>query len=127
MTAIKVLISNIIQEQWHAVEDKLINDPRFKCVGRVSKHIELLLAVRSTQADAVVVFAENYGAGILSHLFAEYPDLTVLMLCSSGEAFIVERCPSRRAVFDLSTMGVIEALRDAVTRSCDDFDKHHLH
>ena len=126
MTAIRLLITDTVQDRWRALEEQLGNDPGFELVGRVSRLVELLLAIRSTEADAVVFFAETDERGILSHLFAEYPDLTVLTLCPSGEAYIEERCPTRWTVGDSSAVGIVEALRDAVTQPCDGPDLRYL-
>lgn len=118
VTAIRLLITDPTHKRWRALEEQLHNDPGFEVVGRVSRLVELLLAVRSTEADAVVFFAETNEHGILSHLFAEYPDLTVLTLQPSGEAFVEERCPSRRAIAVSSVTGITEALRSAIEQPC---------
>ncbi|ESQ15773.1 MAG TPA: hypothetical protein DDY14_09270 [Chromatiaceae bacterium] len=119
MSAIKILMTDQTHKRWRTLEEQLSNDPGFKFVGRSSRLIELLLEVRLTEADAVVLFAETNERGILSHLFAEYPDLTVLTLCPTGEAFIDECCPTRRTVIDSSAIGIVKALRDAIAQPCD--------
>ena len=118
MAAIRLLTTDTSEKHWHAVEEKLSNDPNFEVVGRACRLVELLLEVRSSKADVVVLFAESGEVGILSHLFAEYPDLTVLILCPSGEAFIEERCPTRREIIDSSATGIVQALRDAILQPC---------
>jgi hypothetical protein len=82
--------------------------------------IELLLAVRTNAVDAVVLGIESDDErGILSQLLAEYPDLTVLAVPSSGNAFIEQRCPCRWRIEDTSARGLLCALRSAVMDPCD--------
>jgi hypothetical protein len=114
------------QKRW-AVLEKLVSDsPDFELIRRVSTHVELLLAVRSTEADAVVFFAETDEHGILSHLFAEYPDVRVLVLYPSGAAFIEERCPRRWPIADTSEVAILETLREAVEQPCNGPNRSEL-
>lgn len=60
--------------------------PDFQVVGDVDNDLDLLLAVRATQADAVVhSFAGNSMPAIYTHLFTEYPGLSVIGLTEDGE------------------------------------------
>lgn len=88
-------------------------------VGEVAEHVELLVAVRDTGANAVLLIINpEEDEGMLSHLFAEYPDLTLLTMpdgqAPAGSVFIEQRCRARRTVADTSPAGIVQALRTAV-------------
>jgi hypothetical protein len=119
-TPVRVLTIHCAQPPWLDLEARLREDPRVDHVGCVSRPVELLLAVRAMRADAVVFFADTDQRGILSHLFTEFPDLIVLILHSSGEAVIEERCPRRRGLADTSAEGVLQELHAARAYPCDD-------
>jgi DNA-binding NarL/FixJ family response regulator len=103
-----------------ALETILRSQPDVEVVGEPTDPLGVLVAVRETNADALVLELEQREeAGVLSHLLAEFPDLTVLTLLPSGEAFIEQRCAHRWSVDDLSPGGLLEALRRAVRAPCE--------
>ena len=57
-------------------------------VDAVSQPVQLLLAVKDTRAQVVIVPLPGSGEipGICSHLLAEFPDLLILALSITGEA-----------------------------------------
>ena len=118
MRSFRVLINEPAPERWRTLEGQLNEEAQFEVVGRVRKPVDLLLAVLSTEANVVVLFNPEEGQGIMSHLFAEYPELTVLILGPTGNAFIRQRCPSQWAVADTSFSGLVTALRNAVNEPC---------
>lgn len=124
----------LIRERWNhhhgsdkarsSIIDVLQTQPDVEVVGEVSEHVELLVAVRETKADAILlVINPEEDEGMLSHLFAEYPDLTVLAV-TAGHAdgnssvndsiFIEQRCRYRSSVSDNSPKGIVQALCHAV-------------
>ena len=115
---IRLLTVDSPRNRWREFEERLRDDPGFEVVREVNRPIELLLAVGSARIDAVVFFDETDAPGIRSHLFAEYPGLTVLALHPSGAAYIEECCPTRRMIADRSSAGIARALREAVERPC---------
>lgn len=122
MRPLRLLITDPTPERWRSLENRLRKEQKFELVGHVPNLVDLLMAVRTNEADAVVLFRSETEQGILSHLFAEFPDLTVLVLEPSGRAFIEQRCPSRRAIADSSATGLVEALRHAITQPCSELD-----
>lgn len=115
---VRVLTIHPATQPWLALDARLREDPHVHHVGCVNRPVEVLLAVRSMKADAVVFFADTDHPGILSHLFTEYPDLIAVILYSSGEAVIEELCPSRRTIADTSAQSILEALQDARAHPC---------
>lgn len=87
-------------------------------VGEVTGHVELLVAVRETQANVVIAGIDpGRDEGMLTHLFAEYPDLTVLVIRPSGTVCIEQRCRCRVEIDDLSPVRLAEMLRSAIRHS----------
>ena len=61
-------------------------------VGEALDPLEVLYAVRQTEADVVVTTLPESGeAGISSHLLAEYPQLLVLALAPDGNGAVLYR------------------------------------
>ncbi len=61
--------------------------------------------------------------GLVSHLFAELPDVTVLMLSSTGgAAYVIQRCPWRRELLDTSEAHIVRVLRGITTEPCGPID-----
>jgi len=117
-----------------SIKALLKKHPDVDIVGQASDHVELLVAIRNTQADAVLLMIDTEkDEGMLSHLFAEYPDLIVLAIPvrSAGEAwhqqpslphapvFIEQRCRYRYNVDDASSDAVVQALCAAVNEPLD--------
>lgn len=125
----------LIRQRWHdnhqSIKTVFQAQPDVEIVGEVSEHVELLVAVRDTDADAVLMIIDpEKDEGMLSHLFAEYPDLTVLAIAAgadreTGDAsadtpvFIEQRCRYRSQVTDYSPQGLADALCNAVREPFD--------
>lgn len=87
-----------------------------KVVGEVLDPIELLLKVNETQADIVVLTLPEPGSepGIITHLFAEFPQVLVLAISSvCEEAFLFQQIISREQLPGKSGEDVLVALRKA--------------
>jgi len=121
VTTIAIKLSGTEQTQviWKDLAQSLRTDLEVEFVDCKNDSIELLLAVRSSNADALVLFAEQDTQAIMSHLFAEFPDITVLTLRSSGQAYIDERCHVRRELSDCTNDGVLQALHRALEHPCN--------
>jgi hypothetical protein len=76
----------------------------------------VLLAVQETEADVVVIsLRDSEEPGLVSHLLAECPYVTVLGLASQGDtAIIVQMCLWRKEIVDPSEVNILRALRHAV-------------
>lgn len=92
-------------------------------VGVARTPIELLLEVKRTDADVVVLeIKDDTTPGLFSHLFAEFPRLVVLGIeRHDARAFVEQLCPRRREIGAFSdATRMIDALRKAVLSPCDD-------
>lgn len=106
----------------------IIAQPDMEIVGSRLDPMEVLLTARRREADVVIIpLIDSEEPGLVSHLFAELPDLTVLMLSSTGDAaYVVQRCPWRRKLFNLSEDHIVRALRRLTKEPCgpiDDLDE----
>jgi len=94
----------------------------FEIVGETNDAMTLLANVREERVDAVVVLTDEpdrQQPGVVSHLLAEYPDLTVLAVLPSGAANIAQRCTLLRTVTAKAPTALASALRDAVKNPCE--------
>ncbi len=131
------MIRLLIRERWNdnqqPIKVALQTQPEVEIVGEVAEHVELLVAVRETNADAVLLVIDaDEDEGMLSHLFAEYPDLTVLAVPAGNSAtqpayqlsdkhpiFIEQRCRYRCPLDDAAPGSIVQALCRAVREPFD--------
>lgn len=110
--------------RWGSFAELITDDSDVEIVEKFTlkpdSTIELLLAVESSEPDAVVLYGKSDSFGIISHLLSEYPDLVVLFLCESGEVFIEERSQCRTSLLDDSPERISQALHDAVLNHTSD-------
>jgi DNA-binding NarL/FixJ family response regulator len=96
---------------------KIIEDEQdMEVVGEVLAPMDLLVAVRETQADAVILsMPASEGPGLCSHLLAEYPNLTILGLAFEGQkAFVEQMRPQREEIVDPTGAKILSVLRNAI-------------
>ncbi|MFQ5881375.1 MAG: hypothetical protein ACE5I9_02720 [Candidatus Methylomirabilales bacterium] len=101
-------------------------------VGEVLHPVDLLVAVRETEADVLILALKNSEEpGLCSHLLTEHPNLTILGLTYEGKsAFIEQLCPLRREIIDPSEAKILSALRHATRAPCSsegEMEKGQLH
>jgi DNA-binding NarL/FixJ family response regulator len=117
---ITILLANLPQMMREVLRNIIAHEADMKIVGEFTDPVELLLAAKETRADAVIV--EMLGAeepGLCSHLLAECPNVTILVLASAGNtAFIEQLCPWRQEIADPSEVNIVRALRQAVRTPC---------
>src|SRR6476660_4004808 len=116
MRSIKVLLANdplILRE---VVREIIARQPDMEVVGEILDPLGVLLAVKETEADVVVIsLRDSEEPGLVSHLLAECPYVTVLGLASQGDtAIIVQMCLWRKGIVDPSEVNILRALRHAV-------------
>ena len=116
MRSIKVLLANdplILRE---VVREIIARQPDMEVVGEILDPLGVLLAVKETEADVVVIgLRDSEEPGLVSHLLAECPYVTVLGLASHGDtAIIVQMCLWRKEIVDPSAVNILRALRNAV-------------
>ncbi len=127
MGVLRLLITDPTPPLRRSLDAQLQAERGVEVVGRAGKSVDLLMAVSSTDADVVVLYSDENDRGILSHLFAEFPDLTVLTLAPSGKAYIEQYCPMRWAIADQSSSGLVAALRQAIEQPCSEAEFGAMH
>jgi hypothetical protein len=77
---------------------------------------ELLVEVKRTRADAVVISADQRGEcpGICTHFFAEFPEIIVVALVPGGnQAFCYRQSISVEQIREVSSGDLVSTLRTA--------------
>lgn len=96
----------------------LANDPEIEVIARVDDPIEVLVTVKQESINVVVLADEQQDTpGLSSHLLAEFPDVTVLALDASGQAWIEQRCHRRWCLPSGTRLAPL--LRDVVLNPCE--------
>ncbi len=90
-------------------------------VDEIDDPVELLVAIRDVEVDVILLSIDHSGtSGLPSHLFAEYPSLTLVIVnenCRS--AYIENLSPHRSSIPEVSPDGVLSALRLAESQSTE--------
>jgi DNA-binding NarL/FixJ family response regulator len=104
--------------------EEIALQPDMEIVGEPLDPLEVLLTAKIREADVVVIpFSDPNDPGLLSHLFAELPNVTVLMTSSSGyPSYVVQLCPHRRELLDTSELNLVRVLRNVVRNPCSPID-----
>ena len=117
MKKIRILLANRPRMMREVVREMIEAQPDMEVVGEVLDPLELIVAVRETEADAVILALEgSEEPGLTSHLLAEYPKLTILGLPSRGKTAFVR--PGRQEIVDPTGPKILEALRQAILAPC---------
>lgn len=99
------------------MERAISTQPDMMLVGVVDNGLELLLAVRETRADAVLLgLSDSETPGICGHLLSEYPHLKILTIsrdCQQAALFAMK--PEKTPIQATSPEAILNALRLAVT------------
>jgi len=127
MPNLKILLAGRPQAMRQLVRT-IIAQPDMEIMGSYLDPMEVLLTAIRREADVVIISLDNSEEpGLVSHLFAELPDVTVLMLSSTGDtAYVVQRCPWRRELLDISEDYIVRVLRRLTKEPCgpiDDLDE----
>ena len=116
MKRIGVVLGN---RQAMAIRDVIALDADIEIVGEALQKFELLMMVRETRADAVILSAgESDLPGLCSHLLGEYPSLTIVVLGANGKHTVEQLCLCRWELADRSIESALGALRTAVRQPC---------
>ena len=91
----------------------------FEVLGLIQEPLDLLLAVKDTATNVVAIISDRAeDGGLGSHLLAEYPNLTLLLISPEG-AVIEQLCSRRTPVQDRTPAVVLDALRECVEHPCE--------
>lgn len=116
--AIKIVTIDIPDETHDLLKGLIRRQGNMELVGEAFDPINLLLTVKDTQADVVIMGHEQPARipGICTHLLAEYPDLLVLTITAqSNRAFLYQRKISRDEILYTSPEDLIKAIDEAVS------------
>ncbi len=117
MKKIRVLLANRPRMMREVVKELIERQEDMEVVGEVLDPLGLLVAVRETEADAVILgVMDSEEPGLCSHLLAEYPNLTILGLASDGKTAFIR--PRRQEIDDPSEESILGALRHAIRAPC---------
>jgi len=110
---IRVLLANRPRMMREVVREMIEALPDMEVVGEVVNPVDLLVAVRETGADALILGLEDSEEpGVTSHLLAEYPDLTILGLAANGKKAFVR--PRRQEILAPTGAKILTAIRHAI-------------
>ena len=115
---ISIVSSGTVAPPWREFHTGLMRDPGFENTEGPTDPVGLLLDVQRRRADVVVFHCREGTLGVTSHLFSEFPDLTILFLFDSGWASLHQRCPSARTALSPTADDLISTLRRAVEDPC---------
>jgi chemotaxis response regulator CheB len=119
MKKIRILFANSRPRIMREVMRQLIErQPDMEVVGEVFALSDLIRVAKEGQADVIIVALEDSEAlRLISQLFAECPNMTILALASKGDAAFIERLDlGRREIVDPSEANILSALRHAIRR-----------
>lgn len=113
MGRIRILLANRPRMMRELVRKMIQGQPDMEVVGEVLGPLDVLMAVRDREADAVILALEDYEEpGLCSHLLAEYPNLTILSVAPNGETAFIR--PRRREIIDPSEANILNTLRQVI-------------
>lgn len=117
MNTIKILLANRPRMLREVVRKMIEAQPDMEVVGEVLDPLDILVAVRDTQADAVILDLEDSEESELtSHLLVEYPNLTILGLAANGKTAFLR--PRRHEILEPTGAKIVNALRHAILTPC---------
>lgn len=88
-------------------------------VEEVADLFDVLIAVKQQNIDVVITTDSAEDRGMASHLFAEFPDVTLMLLSPDGATYIEQRCLHRRTIRKGADFRVADLLRIAVDHPCE--------
>ena len=93
--------------------------PGIEVIGEVHGVLDILMALKHLQADVVIASTGDDDRGMTSHILAQFPDTTLLILGPNGEAHIEQRCRHRRTYSGQTGEEIAAALRFAIENPCE--------
>jgi len=103
------------------LKDLICRQTDMEVVGEALDPLEVLYAVRKTEADVVVTTLPKSGEpGISSHLLAEYPQLLVLALAPDGsDATLYRQVLVKESVRGEAQDALLAMVRQAARQAAD--------
>jgi DNA-binding NarL/FixJ family response regulator len=116
MQTIKVLLASRPKMLSDVIKNLIDSQQDMELLGEVFDPIELLIAVRTTQVDAVIVTPLDLEveSRICHHLLAQNPQLKIVTLSAKGDAAFLYELNSRKKYIDEpSGQSILGAIRDS--------------
>ncbi len=120
MQKIKVLLASRPKLLSEVIRNMIARQPDMEVMGEVLDPIELLLAVKTTEAEIVIVtpLDSEEEPRLCRHLLADYPDLKIVTLSRTGEAATLYESDSRKQrIEEPGEESILRAIRDVVRPS----------
>jgi len=120
MKIIRVLLSSRPKLLSEVLRNLIEHQPDMEVVGEIIDPIQLLLAVRITMVDVVIVtpLESNEEPKICRHLLAEYPTLKVVTLSATGAAaYLYQADVARLYIAEPSGQSILSAIRERINRT----------
>lgn len=119
MQKIKVLLASRPKLLSEVIHNMIARQPDMDVMGEVLDPIELLLAVKTTAAEVVIVtpLDSEEEPRLCRRLLADYPDLKIVTLSRTGEAATLYESGSRRQrIEEPGEESILRAIREVVPR-----------
>ena len=103
LVASRVIIGALSKRQQLRIKRLFMARPDIDLVGPIADAVELLMAVREINADAVILPLSKDGGepGLCSHLLAEFPGLLVLAISANAQhVFLFDQAISKTQILD---------------------------
>ncbi len=117
MRKIKVLLASRPKMLSDVVRNMIGRQPDMEVVGEVLDPQSLLVTVRATPAEVIIVttLEANDEAHICSQLLAEHPQLKIVTLSAKNEAaYLYESGSRKKRIEEPCEQTILDALREAV-------------
>ena len=126
MKRTRVLFGRNLQFLRRFFGDSFKRQSDMEVVDEIDDPVELLVSLRDVDVDVILLSIDHSGAsGLPSHLFAEYPTITLVIVTEDcRSAYIENLWPHRNSISDVSPDGVISALRLAGSQ-LSEIDQDH--
>lgn len=117
---IKVLLASRPQMLSEVIRYMVARQPDMEVMGEVLDPIELLSAVKATNADVVIVtpLPANGEPHICTQLLAAHPQLKIVTQSAKGEAaFLYESGSRKKRIDEPSEPSILGAIRESMPQS----------
>lgn len=118
MQKIKVLLASRPKLLSEVIRNMIARQPDMEVLGEVLDPIELLLAVKTTGAEVVIVtpIDSEEEPRLCRHLLADHPLLKIVTLSRTGEAATLYESgsPRKRGLEEPGEEAILRAIREAI-------------
>ena len=113
MKRIRILFGQNVQFLRRFFGDSIEQQNDMEVVDEIDDPVELLVFLRGVNVDVIFLSNKHSGElGLSSHIFLEYPTMTLVVVDEECRtAYIESLVPQKHPVSDVSSMGIVDALR----------------